>query len=88
MTGDDLTAIERAYCTDNVGTHYENCHLVKLFHTGCCVAKLIAEVRRLRAELHRIRDMTGQVRHATAEGCVGCGCRLLTAEDALLAAMR
>lgn len=51
MTEQELSEIESIYVDDRISTHYENCHLVRLFHTGCCVAKLVAEVRRLRGEL-------------------------------------
>lgn len=53
MTDDDLTAIERAWITDHIGTHWHTCHIDgdPRWHAGCCVARLVAEVRRLRAEL-------------------------------------
>lgn len=47
------------------------------------VASLQMERDRLRAEVARIRDMTGMVRHTTHDECHGCGCISLSAEEAV-----
>lgn len=52
------------------------------------VNSLKLERNRLWRELKRIRDMTGQVRHTTPEECYGCGCYSLTAEEAVVYALR
>ncbi len=50
MTDDELSDIGRAWVGDRVGTHWDGCHLESRHH-GCAVARLMAEVLRLRAEL-------------------------------------
>lgn len=50
MTDDELSDIGRAWVGDRVGTHWDGCHLENRHH-GCAVARLMAEVLRLRAEL-------------------------------------
>lgn len=50
MTAADLDDIERAWVDDRIGTHWDGCHLAARHH-GCAVAKLVAEVKRLRALL-------------------------------------
>ena len=83
MSEDDLVAILDAHETQRV--HYRGC---EMHSAACAVYKLVAEVRNLRAELGRIRDMTGQVKHTAVEACHGCGCVSLTAEEAVIYALR
>ena len=52
------------------------------------VVSLQIERNHLRRELDRIRDMTGQVKHQHSEECYGCGCYSLTAEEAVVYALR
>lgn len=54
---DDIVAeIERAWHSDNLGTHWNDCHLS---HRDCAIKLLIAEVRKLRkiiSEMDKIHD--------------------------------
>ncbi len=63
MTDDELAAVLRAHTSGRIGTHWETCHLDgnPRHHSGCAVGKLVAECRRLRAELAELRDqLAGQ----------------------------
>jgi len=50
MTDEELDAVLKAHTSDRIQTHHDECHLQPR-HVGCAVAKLVAEVRRLRAEV-------------------------------------
>lgn len=63
--------------------------------------QLTAEVNRLRAELaeqtklkcalaelERITQITGAIKHTNAEECYGCGCMSMTAEECVIYMMR
>lgn len=50
MTSGELEAIEKAWHTDRVDTHWDGCHFVNWHHV-CAIKKLVTEVKRLQAEL-------------------------------------
>lgn len=56
--------------------------ILKDMQAELATAKRIATAQR--AELDRIRNMTGQVIHTNHEDCVGCGCMALTAEETVV----
>ena len=61
----------------------------KALHPGCalCAAEQMAakdkEIAFLSRQLEQCRDITGQVQCKTDEECVGCGCRMLSAVEAV-----
>lgn len=54
---DDIVAeIERAWHSDNLGSHWHDCHLA---HRDCAIKILIDEVRKLRrviSEMDKVHD--------------------------------
>lgn len=63
MTDEELAAVLRAHTSGRIGTHWETCHLDgnPRHHSGCAVGKLVAECRRLRAEVAELREqLAGQ----------------------------
>ncbi len=53
MTEDELNAMLAVHVGNDYGTHWDTCHHDgnPRQHAGCAVSKLVAEVRRLRADL-------------------------------------
>lgn len=53
MTEDELNAMLAAHVGSNINAHWDTCHHDgnPRQHAGCAVSKLVAEVRRLRADL-------------------------------------
>lgn len=67
---------------DNMGLGFVADAYAALFaESVVAIPELTREVRRLRTELDRIRDLTGAVKCQTDEECIGCGCRSLTARE-------
>ena len=52
------------------------------------IVSLQIERNHLRRELDRIRDLTGQVKHTNPDECYECGCYSMTAEEAVVYALR
>lgn len=83
MTDADLDALELAWATDRSGGPWAGCHCT---HPPCAIPRLLAEVRRLRAELDRQRAATlataerlvfaAEVLGRAAERGKVCGCQM------------